>query len=180
MHARGRGWDIMEPTRALVIAIVAGAAAVGIVAADTVFGLHVRIDAQEGSDSWVTVWQDESRSRDREYSYAYPYGVENCASRTFRVVAENDKPLPAALDVRVTYWNNATQRTTTLTDERLSMAAFETRELEFTFPPEAGVGRGFVPEKGMPYPVYATVVFDGGYMNGGTETQLCIAMQEGA
>ena len=163
----------MEARRALVVAIVAALAAVGIVAADTAFGLKLRVDAQDGGE-WRTVWVDPSRQNAERYvSYPEPYG-NDCAARTFRVVAENDKPFPESLTVKVTYWDNATKRTTTLQDDTLALGAFETKTLEFTVPATAGPGPGEFPRDDYKPPAFATIVFDGGWPAGGTETQVCV------
>lgn len=167
----------MEARRALVIAIVAAAAAVGIVAADTAFGLQIRIDAQDGGE-WTTVWLDASRQRD-PYAYTEPsMRGGDCFARHFRVVADNDKPLPDRLTVKVTYWDNATKRTTTIADETLSLGAFGSKTLEFTVPATAGAGPYYGDPKEIPYsPAYATVTFDGGWPNGGTEATVCVGRE---
>jgi len=164
----------MDARRAVIVAIAAGAAAVGIVAADTAFGLQIRIDAQDG-DSWSTVWVDASRQRD-PYAYTEPMRGGDCFARHFRVVADNDKPIPDRLHVKVTYWDNATKRTATITEETLSLGAFESKTLEFTVPASAGSGPYYGDPKEIPYsPAYATVTFDGGWPNGGTEATVCVA-----
>lgn len=163
----------MQPRTALAVALAAAAVAVGIVAADTVYGLDLSVQSDDAGE-WVTVWTDPDARPDRGYAYPVMYG--DCGGPRFRVVADNDKPLPERVDVKVTYYDNVTKRTTTLLEERLALGTFEVKTLEFTVPDTAGP-RGldpYAPKEAWMQSVYATVEFDGGYVDGGKVADVCV------
>lgn len=125
----------MDPRRALVIAVVAGLAAVAVVATDTVYGVQARLETLRDG-SWELVANTPS-AYDTPSEMARPYGG-GCATPTMRLTVENKKPIPDDVAVQV-YWTDYAyaSREGTIFKETWSLGAFESRTREFTVPPEA-------------------------------------------
>jgi hypothetical protein len=114
------------------MALVAAGLAVGLVAADTVWSLEFRIESKDASGAWTTRVTSED-----DYFRAPGIGPEDCATPSLRLVVDNYKPLPDAVDVSLHYFVPAASSTTYLVDETWSLAPFEVRMVEATVPQEA-------------------------------------------
>ena len=125
----------MEPRTALVLALVAGGLAVGLVVADLNFTLTARLETKESGGGWRLV---QRVPQSEEYP-RYVSGLEECAGRELRLVVENDKPLPDEVRI-IIFVTNGTGRQTTVLDDSWNLQEFEDRAYEFTVPEEALVG----------------------------------------
>lgn len=152
----------MEPRTALTVSLVTAGLAVAIVGLDSIWSLELTIESREDS-RWEAVWTDPTQDRYLDVSRAF---YDFCHGPTFRLVADNDKPLPDRVGVLVTYWNNETQREASLVDETISLGPFERQVVEWTVPENAGVPQARYPlgEK-EPRP-FVNVRIDGGYPDG--------------
>ncbi len=117
----------------MAVALMAGALAVGLVAADTVWTLRSTLEAQEDGQ-WIAVSGRYVDQGPTEPGFG-------CVSSPLRLVVDNDKPFPDRVDVLITYTAANQTNSGTLLDETWSLGAFELRTHEFTVPEQAFEGR---------------------------------------
>lgn len=117
----------------MAVGLVAGALAVGLVAADTVWSLRATLESMQDGE-WTPV---AGRSVE-----SFPKGPgSGCVDPTLRLVVDNDKPFSERVDIVVSYSGANQTNSGTLLDESWSLGAFELRTYEFTLPAEAFEGR---------------------------------------
>lgn len=145
----------MEARTALILAIVSASLAVGLVAADTLIGLEMRLDAKAGS-----TWQTVSKGSSGGPGYNTGYERLGCSEPNLRLVVHSAKFWDDSFQVRITYSGNSLQQQTVL-DERWSLSGGETRTYNFTIPPSAFTRTG---ASNQPASVYVSAVVDGVYL----------------
>lgn len=120
----------MEPRTALWTAIVATAAAIAIVATDSVLGLEAKLETRRDGE-WEVVWQAPESTARRSYAQPYPVGYHGgCGTEDLRFTVHNKKPIGESVDVGAFLTFNGTR----LWQETWDLAGYETRVKEFTVP----------------------------------------------
>jgi hypothetical protein len=122
---------VVNAKAALVISIASAAVAVAIVSVDLAFTVTSHIDVRT-NDGWETVASDPFQGNPRSFGFG-----PGCVAPDLRVRVDNNRPIPASIDVLVRYNNPENGTTTKVYEETWRLSAFEERTFEFVIPQSA-------------------------------------------